>query len=62
MPTTKEQVKQILDQLPEDVSIEDLQYHLYVADLLRRRAQQIGHGTALSQAEVEKQMEKWIKK
>ena len=62
MPTTKEQVRQILDQLPDDISIEDLQYHLYVADLLRHRAQLIGQQPGISQDEIEKQMEKWTKR
>jgi hypothetical protein len=62
MLTAKAQVQQILDQLPDDVSIEDLQYHLYVADLLRRRIQQIDQVKAIPQDEVEEQMKKWIKK
>ena len=37
MLTTKQQVQKVLDQLPDDCTIEDVQYHLYVADLIRRR-------------------------
>ena len=28
MPTVKEEVKQLLDTLPDDCSLEDVQYHL----------------------------------
>lgn len=30
METAKEQVQQILQMLPEDASLEDIQYHIYV--------------------------------
>ena len=30
METAKEQVQQILQSLPEDASLEDIQYHIYV--------------------------------
>lgn len=32
MSTTKEQVQSLLQQLPDDCSIEDIQYHLYVIE------------------------------
>jgi hypothetical protein len=34
---TKELVEQVLSRLPEDATMEDVQYSLYVADLLRDR-------------------------
>jgi len=30
METAKEQVQRILEVLPDDVSLEDIQYHIYV--------------------------------
>ena len=30
MNTAKEEVRKILDQIPDDVSYEDIQYHIYV--------------------------------
>ena len=34
--TTKEQVRALLERLPDDVSLEDVQYHLYVAQAVER--------------------------
>ena len=33
---TKQAVKKVLDQLPEDCSMEDVLYHLYVVDAVQR--------------------------
>jgi len=32
MSTAKEEVKTLLDKLPDDCSLEDVQYHLYVVE------------------------------
>ena len=39
MLTAKEEVKKILDQLPDDVSYQDIQYHIYVREKIRAGAQ-----------------------
>ena len=36
MHTTKQDVRELLDQLPDDSTIEDIQYHLYVLEKIRR--------------------------
>ncbi|MCA9428435.1 MAG: hypothetical protein KC994_25370 [Candidatus Omnitrophica bacterium] len=36
MATVKDEVREILDRLPEDCSLEDIQYHLYVAEKIQR--------------------------
>lgn len=36
MNTIKDKIKSILNQLPEDCSIEDIQYHLYVLEKVRQ--------------------------
>ena len=61
MPTAKQQVESLLSKLPENCTLEDIQYHLYVLD----RVQQQGlddadqHGT-VSQEEAEKRLSKWV--
>jgi hypothetical protein len=30
METAKEEVRKLLDQIPDDASFEDIQYHIYV--------------------------------
>ena len=59
MSTAKQQVELLLNKLPENCSLEDIQYHLYVLDKVRHGledAQQ--HGT-VSQEEAEKHLSKW---
>lgn len=36
MNTAKAKVKTLLEQLPDDASLEDIQYHLYVLEKVRR--------------------------
>jgi hypothetical protein len=60
MLTAKEEVKKIFDQLPDDVSYEDIQYHIYVLEKIERGLNDIRDGNILSQEEVEKRMSKWL--
>jgi predicted Zn-dependent protease len=30
MPTAKDEVRELLDQLPDDSSLDDMKYHIYV--------------------------------
>jgi len=40
--TAKQQVQSILNRLPDDCTLDDVQYHLYVAETLRHRLDQAG--------------------
>ena len=58
--TTKQQMKKLLDELPDDCSIEDVQYRLYVLETIRARLQEEQRGEFIPQDEVEKRMAKWL--
>lgn len=60
MITDKEAVRQLLDQLPEDVSLEEIQYHLYVRQKVERGLADAEAGRVISQEEMEKRMERWL--
>ncbi|GMU84293.1 MAG: hypothetical protein AMXMBFR47_41630 [Planctomycetota bacterium] len=60
VPSPKAQARDVLDRLPDDCTIEDVQYHLYVAEKLRRRIEQADRGDTVSHAEAEKRLEKWL--
>jgi predicted transcriptional regulator len=60
MNTAKEQVRKMLDQLPDDASFEDIQYHIYVREKIERGLKDIQEGRVLSQEEVEERMSKWL--
>ena len=59
MSTVKQDVESLLKWLPDDVSVEDIQYHLYVLDKVRRGLEDAVNGT-LSQAEVESRFGRWL--
>lgn len=61
MLSTKQQVQKVLEQLPDDCTLEDVQYQLYVLEKLRRRVELADQGTDfVSQDEVEERMKKWL--
>ena len=53
MSTTIEQVKTLLDNLPENSSIEDIQYHLYVVTKIQNGIERAEKEGVLSQEEIE---------
>ncbi len=63
MADAKRQIRAILDRLPDDCTAEDVQYHLYVIEKIRRRLEAADDEKQLvSQSEVEARLEKWLVK
>ncbi|MFQ5757792.1 MAG: hypothetical protein ACE5H7_17080 [Acidiferrobacterales bacterium] len=62
MSTAKEEVKALLDKLPDDCSLEDVQYHLYVVEKIHRGMERAEKEGVLSQDEVERKLNKWTSK
>ena len=60
MSTAKQDVESLLHKLPEDSSVEDIQYHLYVLDKVRRGLEDARINGTLSQEEVEARLTKWL--
>lgn len=60
--TAKEEVKALLDKLPDDCSLEDVQYHLYVVEKIHRGIERAEKEGTLSQDEVERKFSKWTSK
>jgi hypothetical protein len=60
MSTPKQAVEQLLNKLPDDCSVEDVQYHLYVLDKVRRGLEDADVNGTLSQEEVEARRSKWL--
>ena len=56
----KDTVRQMLDRLPDDVTLEDIQYHIYVRQKVERGMRDMEEGRVHSQEEVEKWMDKWL--
>ena len=62
MRTAKEEVKKMLEKMPDDATFEDIQYHIYVREKIERGLKDIQEGHLLSQEEVEQRMSKWLGK
>jgi predicted transcriptional regulator len=60
MQTTKQEVSNLLNRLPDDCTLEDVQYHLYVLQKIERGLKDIEEGRFYTQEEVEKKMSKWL--
>ena len=53
MSTAKQDVESLLNRLPDSVSAEDIQYHIYVLDEVLRGLEDARVNATLSQEEVE---------
>jgi hypothetical protein len=53
MQTVKEKVRSLLDTLPEDCTMEDIQYHLYVVEKVQRGIERAETEGTFTQEEVE---------
>ena len=60
MSTAKEDVEALLTKLPDDCSLEDIQYHLYVIDKVSHGLEVADTQGTVTQQEAEEQLSKWI--
>ena len=61
MSTVKKEVIKIIKSLPEDCTLEEIQYHLYVRQKVERGIKAIDEGQTVSQAEAENKVREWLK-
>jgi predicted transcriptional regulator len=60
MNTAKEEVRKLLDRLPEEASFEDIQYQVYVLDAISRGSEEIDRGDTVEHEEVKRRLAKWL--
>ena len=60
MSTAKEEVQELLRRLPDDCSLEDVQYHLYVIEKVRNGLEVARAQGTIRQEEVEQRLSKWL--
>jgi hypothetical protein len=56
----KQRIQQILKELPDDCTIEDVQYHLYVVEKISNRLKSAANGSFVPQNDVERRLAKWL--
>lgn len=59
MNITKNEVKSLLNKLPDNCTIEDIQYHIYVIEKSQKCIERTEKEGAVSQENVEKQFSRW---
>ena len=62
MSTAKKEVELLLKKLPEDCSLEDIQYHLYVIEKVHRGLEVADAKGTFTQEEAESRLDKWTTK
>ena len=61
MAHMKEPVIELIKSLPEDSTLEDIHYHLYVREKVEHGLKALDEGRIVSQEEAEKRVEGWLK-
>jgi len=60
MSAIRDEVTSLLNRLPEDASIEDVQYHLYVIEKVRNGLEAARREGTITQEQAEEKLEKWL--
>ena len=60
MSKPKEDVRRLLDELPDEASFEDIQYHIYVQEAVQIGLDAAERGELVDQEEIERRMAKWL--
>jgi predicted transcriptional regulator len=60
MTQLKEEVIALIQALPDDYSLEDIQYHLSARAKVERGIRAIGEGRTVSQEEAEEKVRGWV--
>lgn len=60
MQSVKHDVEAMLKSMPENSTIDDIHYQLYVLDKVRRGRDDIANGRVLSSEEAKDRLDKWL--
>ena len=60
MQTAIAEVRTLLDRLPEESNYEDIQYHLYVLEKIKRGLERAENEGTTTQADVEEKFSQWL--
>jgi len=60
MKSFKKNIEQMIRSLPDNSSVEDIQYHLYVLDKIQKGQKAIRDGKGITHEEAKARLSKWI--
>ena len=59
--TTKELIRKLLDQMPDDATIEDIQYQIFVLQKIQAGEEDLEAGRILTNDQVMQDLARWVK-
>ena len=59
MSAAKQEVEALLRKLPDECTLEDIQYHLYVTEKVQRGIQSAEQHGGITQEDAEQRLAKW---
>ena len=62
MKSAKDEVRELLEKLPDTASLDDIQYHIYVRQKIEKGLEAERAGAVISQEEEERRMARWLDK
>ena len=62
MKNVKQEIKSMIEKLPDDCTYEDIQYHIYVVEKVQRGIERAEREGTMSQDDVERKFSKWTSK
>ncbi|MBI3925941.1 MAG: hypothetical protein HY319_10410 [Armatimonadetes bacterium] len=60
--TAKERAMELVSQLPDDYTMEDIVYHLYVVDKVQQALDDVENGRVVSHDDARRQLARWLEK
>jgi predicted transcriptional regulator len=60
MSTVKEDLRRLIDELPEDVTWDEVQYRLYVREQIEQGEADLAAGRVVDEAQAEERLAKWL--
>lgn len=56
----KQKVRRLLTQLPDDASLQDIQYHVYVLEKVQRGLADVEAGRTLTHEQAQGRLKRWL--
>lgn len=58
--SAKQEVEQLLAQLPDDATLEDIQYHVYVLEKIRSGRADVAAGRGYTRDQARERLSRWL--
>ena len=59
--TVKEKVLEVITKMPDDSTLDDIGYELYVIESVQKGLDELDRGQSLSHEQAREELQKWVK-